>query len=278
MVASYDKDEVLKAMLGKWPAALSELCGWGREHFNERKHGPCPICGGRDRYRYGHKKPKQKEEGFAFCTQCGSHDGVWWFTRARHQSFGEAINDLGEWLGGMTVQERDNVAKASKAMARTVERPTVRMPHDSAEEILSRPAKPGFLYLPCYELVDGEPQTRPVNVARVDREYRAVFAAGQLYPQSVTSFTWGSVTPINQKFDGSPFYVVEDLSLAIEIAETNDREVWVGWSNLNILEVSNRYTGQREMRLVTVDADDCAAFTGDASNRPAWGICSLLYP
>lgn len=276
-MASYDKQEVLNAMLGKWPAALSELCGWSREHFNERKHTSCPICGGRDRFRYGHKKPKQKEEGFAWCNNCGSHDGAWWFTQSRNQPFGEAINDLGEWLGGMTVQQRDNVAKASKAMARTIERPSVSMPHDRAEEILSRPAKEGFIYLPCHEVVDGDIQDRPCNVARVDKSYRAIFAAGQLYPDGFTSFTWGSVTPVNQKVDGSPFYVVEDLALAIEIARIHDREVWVGWSHLNILEVSNRYTGDREMRLVTVDADDCAAFTGDAANRPAWGICALLY-
>ncbi|QHJ80192.1 MAG: hypothetical protein [Bacteriophage sp.] len=277
-MASYDKGEVLQAMLGKWPAALSELCGWGREAFNERKHTSCPICGGRDRFRWGHKKPKQREEGFAWCNQCGSHDGIYWFTKARHQSFGEAVNDLGEWLGGMTVQQRDNVAKKSKAMARTIERPSVRMPHDTAEEILSRPAKEGFLYLPCHEVVEGLLQARPVNVARVDKAYQATFAAGRLYPDSVTTFTWGSVTPVNQKADDSPFYVVEDLDLAIEIAKRHDREVWVGWSHLNILEVSGRYTGDREMRLVTVDPDDCAAFTGDASNRPAYGFCALLYP
>lgn len=274
---SYDKTEVLNAMLTRWPGALSELCGWGRDLFNEKRHTACPICGGRDRFRWGHKKPKQRDEGFAWCNQCGSHDGIWWFSQSRQQSFAEAINDLGEWLGGMTVQQRDNVAKASRAMSKTVERPTIRISHEQAEAVLSRPAKPGFIYLACHEVVDGELQPRPVNVAKIDRQYNATFAAGSLYPNGVTSFTWGSVTPINRKADDSAVYLIEDLSLGMEIAELHDREVWVAWSCLNVLEVANRYSGEREIRIVTVDVEDCGLFTGDASNRPAWGIGCLLY-
>lgn len=277
-MASYDKTEVLQSMLGKWPAALSELCGWSANQFNERKHTSCPVCGGRDRFRWGHKKPKQRDEGFAWCNQCGSHDGIWWFSRARSQSFAEAINDLGEWVGGMTVQQFDNVAKAAKAMTKTVERPTVRISHETAEDILSRPAKPGFVYLPCHEIVEGDIQARPVNVARVDKQFVATFAAGMAHPDSVTNFTWGSVTPINRKEDDSHVYLIEDLSVGLEIAERHDAEVWVAWKCLNVLEVSGRYTGPREVRLVTVDVDDCALFTGDATGRPAWGICALLYP
>lgn len=276
-MASYDKTEVLQAMLGRWPAALSELCGWSSDTFNERKHSSCPICGGRDRFRWGHKKPKQRDEGFAWCNQCGSHDGIWWFSKARDQPFPEAINDLGEWIGGMSVQQFDNVAKAAKAMSKTVERPTVRITHEQAEELLSRPAKEGFVYLPCHELVDGDIQERPVNVARVDKEFSATFAAGRAFPNGPVSFTWGSVTPLNVKTDGSPVYLIEDLHLGLEIAERHDREVWVAWGCLNVLEVSGRYTGGREIRLVTVDADDCALFTGDAAGRPAWGVACLLF-
>lgn len=276
-MASYDKTEVLQAMLTRWPSALAELCGWSADTFNERKHSSCPVCGGRDRFRWGHKKPKQRDEGFAWCNQCGSHDGIWWFSKARNQSFAEAINDLGEWIGGMTVQQFDNVAKKAKAMSKTVERPTVRISSEQAEELLSRPAKEGFVYLPCHEVVDGDIQARPVNVVRVGKDFSVTFAAGRAFPDSPTTFTWGSVTPINRKLDGSPVYMIEDLDLGLEIAERHDREVWVAWGCLNMLEVSGRYTGEREIRLVTVDPDDCALFSGDAAGRPAWGIACLIY-
>lgn len=274
---SYDKTEVLNAMRGKWPSVLFDNCGWSRDHFNEKKHTSCPICGGRDRFRWGHSKAKQREEGFAWCNQCGSHDGIFWYQKATGLNFFEAIQELGDWLGGMTVQQRDNVAKASKAIAKTVERPTVRMPPERAEDLLSRPAKEGFVYLPCFEVVEGEPQDRPCNVARVAKDYSVVFAAGHLFPTAPTTFSWGSFTPINPKTDGSPVYLIEDIDIGIEIASRHDREVWVAWGMLNVLEVSSRYAGERELRLVTVDADDCALFNPEATGRPSWGIGCLLY-
>lgn len=41
-------------------------------HFLRDKHGPCPLCGGKDRFRFDDKEG----EGTYFCSQCGSGDGV----------------------------------------------------------------------------------------------------------------------------------------------------------------------------------------------------------
>jgi putative DNA primase/helicase len=56
--------------IGRWSNILPEL-GVARE-FLKAKHGPCPICGGVDRFRYDDKAGR----GTWFCSHCGSGSGV----------------------------------------------------------------------------------------------------------------------------------------------------------------------------------------------------------
>lgn len=61
--------EVSKAAQGKWPQILATL-GVPDEHLINR-HGPCPMCGGRDRFRFDDKDGK----GTYYCNACGAGDG-----------------------------------------------------------------------------------------------------------------------------------------------------------------------------------------------------------
>src|SRR5215469_1616674 len=40
--------------------------------FLTNKHGPCPLCGGKDRYRFDDKNG----DGTYFCSQCGAGAGL----------------------------------------------------------------------------------------------------------------------------------------------------------------------------------------------------------
>ena len=56
--------------LGKWPGLL---LGFGlTERQLSGKHGPCPVCGGRDRFRFD----DQEGRGTWICSHCGAGDGV----------------------------------------------------------------------------------------------------------------------------------------------------------------------------------------------------------
>jgi putative DNA primase/helicase len=55
---------------GRWPEILPRL-GIGAE-FLRNKHGPCPLCGGRDRYRF----EDRDGEGTYYCNQCGAGSGI----------------------------------------------------------------------------------------------------------------------------------------------------------------------------------------------------------
>uniref|UniRef100_A0AB39AC51 DNA primase n=2 Tax=unclassified Caudoviricetes TaxID=2788787 RepID=A0AB39AC51_9CAUD len=274
---NYDKNDVLSAMSGKWEHALYELCGWDRNSFNTRKHGPCPVCGGKDRFRWGMNKSLAKDKGMGWCNNCGSHDGIWWFSEARKERMGDAINTLGEWLGGMTVEQKNHVAEQSRKMIRSVVRPSVRISHDIADEILNRNAnRDDVYYFGVHELVDGVPEIRPCNVARISRDGKFLFAAGSIYKDGITSMTWGAVSRINVKNDGF-IYLCEEPLDAIEIAGCIDREVWICFKVFNMLEVSERYKGKREIRFVTSGFDDLATLNKINTGRYCFGVSSLIH-
>jgi putative DNA primase/helicase len=55
---------------GRWPEILAR-CGVDRKFLRRNRHGPCPLCGGRDRYRF----TDEHGSGSYFCNQCGASRG-----------------------------------------------------------------------------------------------------------------------------------------------------------------------------------------------------------
>lgn len=62
--------DVREAAHGRWPSILSAL-GLDERALSGR-HGPCPMCGGKDRFRFDDKEGR----GTYFCSGCGAGDGV----------------------------------------------------------------------------------------------------------------------------------------------------------------------------------------------------------
>ena len=63
------RPEVREQALGRWPGLLSAL-GVAPAMLSG-KHSPCPICGGRDRFRFDDKEGR----GTWICSKCGPGDG-----------------------------------------------------------------------------------------------------------------------------------------------------------------------------------------------------------
>lgn len=62
-------DQIERWVTGRWDWILQQL---GIEaKFLVNRHGPCPLCGGDDRFRYDNKKGK----GTWYCNGCGHGDG-----------------------------------------------------------------------------------------------------------------------------------------------------------------------------------------------------------
>ena len=76
-----------------WPQILESL-GINPSHL-KNKHGPCPVCGGKDRFRFDNKGGR----GTFYCNQCGAGDGIKLLQNYHDWSFLEACNKVAQALG-----------------------------------------------------------------------------------------------------------------------------------------------------------------------------------
>lgn len=79
--------------VGRWEMLLP-LCGIGSE-FLTGKHRSCPVCGGKDRFRFDNKGGN----GTWFCTHCGAGNGVDLIMKMRGLSFIEATQEIKRHIG-----------------------------------------------------------------------------------------------------------------------------------------------------------------------------------
>jgi putative DNA primase/helicase len=76
-----------------WPVVLEQL-GIPAEHLVNR-HGPCPACGGKDRYRFDNKHNR----GNFFCNACGPGDGYQLLMRVHGWDFRTARDRVADAAG-----------------------------------------------------------------------------------------------------------------------------------------------------------------------------------
>lgn len=79
--------------IGRWESILTSL-GVAVE-FLSKKHGPCPMCQGKDRYRFDNKDGR----GSWFCSKCGAGDGFSLLRKLNGWSFAEAAREVERVLG-----------------------------------------------------------------------------------------------------------------------------------------------------------------------------------
>lgn len=78
---------------GSWPQILSSLAGLDDKQLRN-KHGPCPNCGGTDRYRFDDKQGS----GSYICGQCGAGDGIDLYVKCSGMAFGDCVDAIGDYL------------------------------------------------------------------------------------------------------------------------------------------------------------------------------------
>lgn len=81
---------------GRWPGILR---GMGvPERALSGKHGPCPFCGGKDRFRFDNKEGK----GSFICGQCGAGDGFDFLMRFRGWDFKTCAAEIDRVVTGIS--------------------------------------------------------------------------------------------------------------------------------------------------------------------------------
>ena len=82
----------VSAAKGRWPQLLSAL---GINVAPHGHHSPCPVCGGKDRFRFDNREGR----GTWICNQCGAGDGLNLVERKLDISVKEAAVKVAEILG-----------------------------------------------------------------------------------------------------------------------------------------------------------------------------------
>ncbi|BCR28186.1 alkaline-shock protein [Aeromonas caviae] len=106
--------DVAAAACGHWPELLAAV---GIDIPRRGKHGPCPFCGGSDRFRLDDKGGR----GTWICNQCGSGDGLDLLARVTGKSTKEAAELIaplvGLSAGGLDPAESERIRQQQQAKA-----------------------------------------------------------------------------------------------------------------------------------------------------------------
>ena len=86
--------ETLERARGHWPHILAAL-GIDRK-FLRNRHGPCPLCGGRDRYRFDDRNGN----GDYYCGGCGPGVGITMVRKLHNWDFKTAADEIDRIIGG----------------------------------------------------------------------------------------------------------------------------------------------------------------------------------
>lgn len=85
----------IDAAVGKWSGILIAL--GVDQKFLKNKHGPCPLCSGKDRFRFDDKNGT----GSYYCSGCGAGDGMSLAMKFTNQDFKSAAKQVDSIVGNV---------------------------------------------------------------------------------------------------------------------------------------------------------------------------------
>jgi putative DNA primase/helicase len=87
--------------------------------FLQNKHGPCPICGGKDRFRFDDRDGS----GSYYCNQCGPGSGILLIRKLRGWDHKTACSEVDKIVGnGVTAPPTNHAPKSAIGKAAAIQR------------------------------------------------------------------------------------------------------------------------------------------------------------
>lgn len=111
MVKRWEAPELRKVQddaCGRWHTILPAL-GIGDEFLRNRR-GPCPMCGGKDRFTFDNKEGL----GTWYCQNCGGGDGIKLVSLVLHYGFTEAAREIAKHISGPAPPKPKEPSQAQK--------------------------------------------------------------------------------------------------------------------------------------------------------------------
>ena len=260
----------------KWRDILPAL---GVPSFHlKNKHGPCPICAGKDRFRFDDKDGR----GTFICNQCGAGDGMDLAIKFTGRGFAEVAAEIDAFVGNLEP-----------------EAPKPKMTHESQRELLhktfkkTQPINQNDLAHRYFEsrgieeliypkalrfapqLNDGENNTRPALVAVVSgpngkpatlhRTFLKSDGSGKadmisprkLMPGEIPA---GACVQLSEYFGTGALGIAEGIETALAASALYDIPVWAAL-NAGLLA---KWTPPAGCSEVAIFGDNDVSYTGQA--------------
>lgn len=267
-----------EAAKGKWKGILLTL-GMPAEILADR-HGPCPLCGGKDRFRWDNKEGT----GSYICNQCGAGDGMKLALGFTSRPFGELASDIDQMLGNLkpdTVRSRPEMSDEQRlAILRETAAQTVKISKGDPADLYLSSRGCGEVHYPktlryAQRLRDGDGGIRPCLVATVqdcdgnnvtlhrtflkpDGSAKAdMLCPRKLMPGSVPK---GSAVRLSD-YTGGPLGIAEGIETALSAMRLFDMPVWAA-INSTMMQAWAPPAGCTE---VAIFADNDPKFGGQAA-------------
>jgi putative DNA primase/helicase len=87
--------DTIDAARGRWREVFAAL--GVPEGYLTGKHGPCPLCGGKDRFRF----TDRSGDGDYFCNNCGAGKGIQLLVKYKGWTFPEAAREVDKIIGNL---------------------------------------------------------------------------------------------------------------------------------------------------------------------------------
>lgn len=134
-------DQVHAAAEGRWKDLIFPAFGI-TVPAKKNQHGPCPICGGKDRFRCDDKLGR----GSWICSQCVAGDGFALIMKARNIDYSDILNEVGNVLGlssetKVTAEDRKGWREKAEAQQKQQE-----LDERNAQEAAAKRAKQRWGY------------------------------------------------------------------------------------------------------------------------------------
>ena len=258
------RDVVAQAARGRWYGILSQL--GVDEQFLNGKHGPCPMCGGKDRFRFDDRDG----DGTYFCNACRPSDGFGFLMKFRGWDFPTALKRVAEITGGVEEGPHPKINDPRKALRSVLagctnhRKPVLDYLHERGLSVVPRCLRyhPGLDY---FEL-GGAPAIKVPAML-------AIITGADGSPQSIHRTFLGNVSqrkkvmsPVNtirggaiRLFEPSEVLgIAEGIETAIAAYELSGIPTWAAVS----ATVMQSFSPPGGVRQLMIFADNDAAFAG----------------
>lgn len=264
-----------EAANGKWFGILTHF-GVDKS-FLRNVHGPCPLCGGKDRFRYDDKNG----DGTYYCNGCGAGDGFKLLQNYTNLNFKELAKKVDSIVGNIevkTVQSNNkNPLPRLKYISSKIQYRTVDDPVEKYLENRNLP-KSNYLYLLPKDdyWYDGKKLgTYPAMVARVlspegkpltfhltyltKDGHKAPVPKPKKIQTPIADMAGGAIRLSDPR--GDHIGIAEGIETALAVKWLYKTDCWAAYSS----DMLEKFQPPKGIRSVTIYGDLDESFTGQAS-------------